>query len=152
MRIDALDLPGRDGDLKPHVGARIAGHPHDAVADLGCDLPGIPRRPDAPGAEGRVGVCQQLGMKSGLERPGPIKAHSPCIRAVRGALPSRTSASSLPRIDGRASFGQQPLGDVAIVDVGAAQELDQLVVARLAPGRTRLAAASPCTARGRAGP
>ena len=74
---------------------------------------------------------QQLGMKAGLERPDADQRPEAVHPGRAAALSSRTSASSLLADRGRGPFGQQPLGDVAVVDVRAAQELDQLVVARL---------------------
>ena len=75
----------------------------DLLADRRLDLSHVPRRADAPGAEGRVGVGQQLGVKAGLERPDADQRPEPVHPGrSRTSLSSRTSASSLPRIAGEA--------------------------------------------------
>ena len=47
------ELPRRDGDLEPDVGLGIASELDDPLADRRLDLPHVPRRADAPGAERR---------------------------------------------------------------------------------------------------
>ncbi len=99
---------------------------------VGLDLAHVPRRADAPGAERRVVVRQELAMKrrhrAARADQGPEAVHP----GLAAASSSRTSASSLVAGSRRQEpLGQEPLGDVAVVDVRAGQRLDQLVVARL---------------------
>ena len=126
----SLDFVSRDGDLQPHVGL---GSPRASAPARGprVELALVPaaRTPQARKVESRCDskTRDEIRARAARCRRGPT---SPCIRAVRGVLSSRTSDSRLARDRRRASFGQNTLGDFAIVNVGATKQLQQLVIAR----------------------
>jgi hypothetical protein len=48
---ERLQLPGRDGDLEPHVGRGIGGHRGHVYPDVVPDLAHVSRCADTPGPE-----------------------------------------------------------------------------------------------------
>ena len=127
-RLDPFELPGGDRHLQPHVGRRVARPATTTLSrTVGIDLRACSRPPARPrrGSPGRRGPAG-ASWKSARSGPAPTSAQRACSRALRGALSSRTSACSFAGLAGVVPLGQQPLGDVAVVDVRAVQPLDQL--------------------------
>ena len=109
---------------------------------------GRPRR----GRRGRRGRGAPCGRPAS-SGPAPTRAQRACIRALRGSFAiegDRPSASR--RVGGTLPLGEEALGDVAEVDVRAAEAGDQLVVSLPSRGRTSGRGGCPCSGRGRAGP
>ena len=132
----------------------VAGQGDDLVADRGLDLcPGSrPRGRPRRGTSGS-GRSSSRAWNAGSSGPAPTQRPQG-VHPAAFAGPGRRGrvASSRGRLAASAALGQEPLGDVAVVDVRAAQPLDQLVVARLRQVEPDARGASPCSGRGRAGP
>ena len=128
-RVEPFDLAHGDRRLETNVGGRIGGKLSEHVLDRSIHFSHVPRRANAPGAQGRVGILKEAAMKIGLKRSradqGPERIQS--LRSF-GLFIENDRFQEIARLR-RISFLEQSARGVALVTVGAAEKGNERVVA-----------------------
>src|SRR5438128_8864473 len=75
--VQALDFPGRDGDLQLHVRRAVIGHRGDLVAHPGHDVMEVPCRSHSPGSKSWVRVVEESLVEIRIRSAGTDKGPQP---------------------------------------------------------------------------